>query len=116
MIDRLESWRRGKAGTILFYSYLVAILVAFTLAVVGAVALYRQGHELRATVKLLDENSTRSCKAIHGALALWREERALAQRTVMDPEASATARSVAAARASALTVVLRAGGGIDCEE
>ena len=47
MIDRWNEWRTGTGGVILFYSYLVAIIVAGVMIGLGAKKLYQTSHEAK---------------------------------------------------------------------
>lgn len=106
-MSKLERFRSGTGGTVLFYAYLVAILVA-------GVLLMRGYHDMSVTQDRLDGQQERSCAAIGAALMYWRAERSNNESVLHDPDATAGQIERAKVRIANLTVILSKGRKLDC--
>lgn len=108
-MTKLEEFRQGVGGVILFYGYLVAILVVAVLLMVA----YQNQED---TVHRLDVQSIRSCQAIEGALEFWRGERGVVVNALNDPNVEGSQRDRYEIRYRNLNRVLEAGDRIDCHD
>ena len=95
----LESLRSGRAGTILFYGYLIAILV-------GAIVLFHVSEIDQAQNNRIEKGATRSCLAIKGAGSFWREVRDVERLKLTDSGTSKVERAATAELLAALDRVI----------
>jgi hypothetical protein len=116
IMGRLEDWRHGPLGTIMFYGYLVAIVVTGVLAVMTWNGLHRASDRLDRNTSALEAQTRRSCMAIDGATAFWREIRAVSQVRKSDPDRSPTQLSADERLIDALTRVISRGDQLSCKD
>jgi hypothetical protein len=107
MTNRLDRWRMGKGGAVLFYGYLVAIIVTAAVALAAISG-------TRDAVHRLDQQADRQCLAINGAVGYWKNERAIAYAAIADPQTLDGARARAQLRIVALNGVINKGTLIGC--
>ena len=106
----LENWRNSRAGTLLFYGYLVAVLIAGIMAFTAYQRSVSADAKLRHEIALGLSRDARSCHAIAGATELWAEELKAARLLANDTTLPASIRVANAARAQALSAVLEKAG------
>lgn len=92
----------------MFYAYLIAI-------VVGAIVLLRVSQIDAQQNDKIEANASRSCKAIKGAGAYWKEVRNVEKLKLRDSSISAVNRAATTALLAALERVIARSRHLQCE-
>lgn len=107
-VAALESFRTGRAGTILFYGYLVAILV-------GAITLFHFSQNDDAQNKRIAAGAERSCRAIKGAGDYWRRVRDVEALVLVDSSTSRVEHAATVKLIEALDGVIAKSRALQCD-
>lgn len=105
-LHRLDEWRRGCAGTVLFYSYLVAILIGAVVMAVAIGNITDNAHDIKKQTERLAAFDVRSCAAISAASRYWQRSREVVRDRLADPEITDAARAADLRYVAALNDVI----------
>lgn len=103
----LDDVRHGRFGVALFYSYLVAILIAGGVAIFSLNAVHNE-------VQRGEKRDARSCAAIQGAVDFWKLVRQSTEDILEDPTLTPTVRASNQGYLEALNDVIKRGSELPC--
>jgi hypothetical protein len=106
MTKRLESFRHGPWGTVLFYGYLVAVIIVGALTLAALHGIRDSNHRLKQEIARGQIRDERSCRSIAGAGAFWALERKAVDHLLREPTLTPIERSAYLEVRNGLTLVV----------